>query len=420
MAVRLRVRDRVYLTATQSDKFKTGCFSVHFLRPLRRQEAAQNALIPGVLLGGTTSCPDVRSISIRLDTMYGASVGALARKKGEVQAVGLYADYVEDALVGEPVFVPVTRFVAELLFCPLTEQGGFRREIYENERVNLINTMRSTLNSKQTYANLQLLKAMFADEPYGIPAHGEEADLEGLDAVRLFAQYQRLLAEAPVEIVYLGRAAPEEAAAVFREMLSALPSGAGSMVPQTAPGKAGPLRQLEQRMPLAQSKLAIGCRCPAARAPQELAEMLCFCALFGGSYNSRLFLNVREAKSLCYYINSVYDKYKGLLRINSGIAADHHAQVREEIYRQLSDCAEGRFTEQELATAKRLLSAQLRSDQDNPSRLDEFYLGQAVLGRQEPLERLIEAVDLVDAAAVRRAAAGVCPDTEFFLKGVGE
>ena len=39
----------VYLTILDTDKFRTNCLSVNLLRPLRREEAAMNALLPDVL-----------------------------------------------------------------------------------------------------------------------------------------------------------------------------------------------------------------------------------------------------------------------------------------------------------------------------------------------------------------------------------
>ena len=85
---RTEILPGVYLTAVQSDKFKTGCFSLNLLRPMKKEEAAANALIPSVLLRGSETCPDIASISAKLDELYGASVGTLVRKKGEVQLVG--------------------------------------------------------------------------------------------------------------------------------------------------------------------------------------------------------------------------------------------------------------------------------------------------------------------------------------------
>ena len=50
---RTEILPGVYLTAVQSDKFKTGCFSLNLLRPMKKEEAAANALIPSVLLRGS-------------------------------------------------------------------------------------------------------------------------------------------------------------------------------------------------------------------------------------------------------------------------------------------------------------------------------------------------------------------------------
>ena len=412
--------DQVYLTAVRSDKFKTGCFSINFLRPLSDAEAAQNALIPGLLLAGCEPWPDIRSISIRLDELYGASVGSLVRKKGEIQSVGLYADFVEDQLVGEPVFRPLAQFVSKLLLSPCTENGGFRADYFEMERNNLVNAMRATLNSKQAYANQELLKAMCPEEPYGIPYQGEEAALEAVDARALYAQYRRLLASSRVELFYHGRAPLEEAAAVFREMLQDLPRGSIQPLPQPIQKTVTEVRNLEQSMPLSQSKLAMGFRARPARTAEDVAAMLCFSVLYGAGSSCKLFLNVREAKSLCYYASAAYDKYKGFLRVSSGIAQENYEAARAEILKQLQDCVDGVFTDEELEDAKRLLLSQLRSDMDSPGRLDEYYLGQAILDERYGIPELMEAVEHVDAEAVRKAAGSVQLDTVYFLRGVGE
>ena len=39
---RIEILPDVFLTSVQTDKFKTGCFSINFLRPMARSEASQN------------------------------------------------------------------------------------------------------------------------------------------------------------------------------------------------------------------------------------------------------------------------------------------------------------------------------------------------------------------------------------------
>ena len=56
---RIEILPDVFLTSVQTDKFKTGCFSLNLLRPMKKEEAAANALIPSVLLRGSEGCPDI-------------------------------------------------------------------------------------------------------------------------------------------------------------------------------------------------------------------------------------------------------------------------------------------------------------------------------------------------------------------------
>ena len=59
----------VTLRAFPVERFKQGCLSLQFLRPMCREEAAVNALIPAVLLRGTKYRPDLRAITLHLDDL---------------------------------------------------------------------------------------------------------------------------------------------------------------------------------------------------------------------------------------------------------------------------------------------------------------------------------------------------------------
>ena len=59
MTTRKELLPGVFLTSIQDGRFKTACFSLSFLRPLRAGEAAMNALLPSVLLRGRESAPSI-------------------------------------------------------------------------------------------------------------------------------------------------------------------------------------------------------------------------------------------------------------------------------------------------------------------------------------------------------------------------
>ena len=117
-------------------RFKQGALSIQIIRLQKREEAAMNALIPTVLLRGCKSCPDLRTITNRLDELYGASVGTMVRRVGDYQATGLHCAFLEDrfAMTGDQILEPMIRFLGELLLEPCMEEGGFDKAFVAGEK----------------------------------------------------------------------------------------------------------------------------------------------------------------------------------------------------------------------------------------------------------------------------------------------
>ena len=130
----------VTLRCYPDNRFKQGCLSLQLVRPMCKEEAALNALIPTVLLRGTESAPDLRAITLRLDDLYGASVGAVVRRIGDYQTTGLHCSFISDrfAMDGDTILAPVIDFLGELLLRPALEKGAFRKDYVESEKKNLI------------------------------------------------------------------------------------------------------------------------------------------------------------------------------------------------------------------------------------------------------------------------------------------
>ena len=417
---RTEILPNVFLTCMQSEKFKTGCVSLSLLRPLRREEVAANALIPSVLLRGCMGYPDMQQISAFLDAHYGASVGTLVRKKGEVQTTGFYADFLEDqfALDGEEILAPMIAFVCNLLLRPVLENGRFSAAYVEGEKQNLINAIESRINDKRSYVMSQLLKAMCGDEAYGIPRLGDVEDVERLDAEALYQQYRRIITQSQIEIFYHGRCDAAKVIGMLQEALRELPRGKVDHFGTQTCRNACIVREVREALDVTQGKLAMGLRLGCTAADPEYPAALLMNAVFGSGVTSKLFLNVREKMSLCYYASSSLEKFKGVMVISSGIEFQNYETAREEILRQLELCCQGDITEEELESARTYLLSSLKTGMDSPARLDDYSLGQVILGTEGTMEDLAEQLRAVTKTQVIEAARRVGLDTVYFLEGV--
>ena len=171
-------------------------------------------------------------------------------------------------------------------------------------------------------------------------------------------------------------------------------------------------------MDVGQGKLALGFRTGGAfRGKDAIARGLLLNAVYGGSTTSKLFLNVREKLSLCYFANSSVTMSKGVLFVSSGVDFANFARAEEEILAQLAACRAGSIDAEELESARRYVLNSIRSNLDAQGRLEEYWLSRAVSGTAFPPEELADAVARVRRDEVVQAAQGVALDSIYRLLG---
>ena len=408
----------ITLRCCRDDRFKQNALSLQFLRPMCREEAALNALLPTVLLRGTKSCPDMRSITLKLDDLYGASVGALVRRTGDIQSTGLSCGFIDDrfTLEGDALLAPMLSFLEEILLDPVTVDGVFSPEYVASEKQNLIWTLESQRNDKRAYAGNQLLKLMCKDDSYGIPRLGEISDVEAITPQSLYDHYRKVLTESPVHVFYVGSTDAQVVADALRPMLSRL-AKAPMALPQQTALQPGAYTQQEEVLDVAQGKLCMGYVTPITlRHPQYAAVQVCN-TIFGAGMTSKLFMQVREKMSLCYDIGSGFHGSKGIMTVAAGIEFEKKDIVRQEIARQLEEMQAGNITDLEMAAAKEALLSMLRSYHDSPGSIEGYYASAAISGIGMDTAQFMAAVEAVTVSDVVAAAKTLQLQAVYFLKG---
>ena len=415
----------VFLTTLQTDKFKSDCLSVNLLTGLNRETVSKNALLPRVLLRGSALHPDMDAISATCDLLYGARVLPNVRKCGEMLAVGLYAGFIADRFTpdGSRLLEPVARLVGELLLSPATRGGLLRPDYVDSEKEKLIDDIRARINDKRSYAMERMIEEMCACEDYGCDDMGSEETAAAVNYQELTRHYRELLQTAPVEIFYCGGADFDRVAAALNDALITLPRGEinyelGTDIRLNAL-EAQP-RYYHEALDVTQGKLCLGFRLGACMEDPDFAAIRVFNALYGGSVTSKLFLNVREKLSLCYYASSGCDTFKGLMLVSSGIEFDKREQAQAEILAQLDAVRQGDFSDEALAAAKQSVASDLRALTDSPGALEQFYLAQTLTGLDYGPRELAALCETVSRADVVAVAAGIALDTVYFLHGNDE
>jgi len=416
---RKEIMQNVFLTYLPAQKFKTCLLSAHFVTPLEKETASYNALLPAVLRRGTMRCPDMESLSAAMDTLYGASIDYTVRKKGERQCVGFVANCIDDAYApgGEKLLEGVAELLGELILDPVTRNGRFLPQYVESEKQNLIDAIRGLKNDKRDWADIRLMQEMCAGEPYGVLRLGDEDSVAKIDNQKLYRHYQNLLTTSRVEMFYCGSAEEQR---VENALLTAFASLGRGVVTELPPicRIAAPTqpRYITEELDVQQGKLAMGWRCETDDVPAMIMANL----LFGGTSNAKLFMNVREKMSLCYYASSSYARSKGIMTVSSGIEVKDYDKAVNEILHQLEQVQQGQWEDWELSGALAGMRNSLDSLPDSQGALENYCLGQIAIDAQDTPEELWRELEAVTPERIMAAAKSVRLDTVYFLKGKEE
>ena len=217
----------------------------------------------------------------------------------------------------------------------------------------------------------------------------------------------------------MGTAPIERVAELLRPIFVRIPREVTPLPPQTALKSAGESHKSE-RMDIAQAKIAMGFVTPITSADPRFAAMQLLNTVFGAGMTSKLFVQVREKRSLCYAIGSGYYSSKGLVTVHAGIDTARFEETKAAILEQLQACQRGEITQQELDAAKAAVLSGLRAVYDGPGAMESFFSTTAISGVDRSPERYAEEVRAVQIADVVAAANTVRFHSSFFLKGEGQ
>ena len=417
------IKPGVSLTCISTGKFKSGCITVNFLCKLSHKTAAANALLPRVLRRGCETLPDMESITAALDDLYGVRIEPIVRKKGEVHCIGFYSDFPDDRYIpdGESVLERAIDIVGEILLSPYMFEGKLCENYTESEKSNLVDDIRAAINDKRSYAIDRLLEEMCKNEAFGISKLGNEDEALAITNKSLTEHYHDVVRNSRIEIFYCGSAEPNRVKTAIESTFKTLPERKEAGIPETIivfePDTIEP-RRFNENLDVSQGKLTVGFRMGDTMKSPDYPALMLFNALYGGSVSSKLFLNVREKLSLCYYASSMLDKHKGVMLVSSGVEFSNFDTALNEILKQLDCVKNGDISDWEFTSAKRSIITSIKSALDRLSGLEELYFDSILSTVHYDPAKLSEMIEAVTTQSVVDAASGIKLDSIYLLSGL--
>ncbi len=417
---RINIANGINLTIINTDKFKSCVMSVMLALPLKEETASYAALLPRVLKNGTKSYPAMLSLNRHLENLYACSLSGRTSNNSDNQILAFRAAFLRDDLIPEELNLTkeVCSLLSEYIFQPHFENGLFKKEYVESEKVNLCDAIRAEINDKRIYARKKLFEIMCKGEPLSVSAIGKIENVEKITPESLTEFYKTELAKCPVEIFFVGTCDENELAETVKASFGKYARNAAVYSAAFVRENVESVKREIEEMPVNQGKLAMGFRTGASNAKKNTAIFRVFNEIFGASPTSKLFMNVREKLHLCYYCSSAFIAANGIMHISSGVKVGDEKKAEDEILLQLSEMQKGNFSDKDILEAKTSIRSHYMSVKDDADAITAFHYAQIVRGEEvEEIEETIKKCESVTKEQIVEIANTVKLDTVYFLKG---
>lgn len=402
----------------KNGRFNTTSISFNFYLPLNQKTVAHNALLPFLLTSSSKKYPDFTSLNTKLAKLCGARLDASCEKYGDCQLLRMTISVINDnfSLDEDSLVIEASDLLLDLIFNPNTENDCFNASDVEREKRKAIEHIKGEIAEKRTYAKQRMIAEMFAGTPYGLPKCGTVEEVEKITGESIFKAWGNMLKTASVRVHVVGDKMPQNFFERIKERFMGIERSNITDYRVCKPAvPSAKVNTVTEKMDVKQGKLVMGFTSDMYGEDDLSLPLMVMCDVFGGGPYSRLFTNVREKMSLCYYCSASSVRYKGLLTVDSGVELENCEKAEKEILNQLEIMKNGEFLDSQLESSIKSFCDSLKTYYDSQNSLDLWYALKVHNKNLYSPEDIIEKVKTVTKEDVIYAARGIKLHTVYKL-----
>lgn len=254
----------------------------------------------------------------------------------------------------------------------------FPQEEIEKERGVIIEEERMYQDTPMYRAGWDFEQLLFGDHPLGWDTIGTEEVIQSVNQADFKRHQRELYTPDNLVIAFAGNVTEQQAMALAQQHFGAL--GGKKARAWDAFTQFGEQRIWLRAKNTEQAHLVLGVPGVSSLDPDHFTQKL-LSIILGGNMSSRMFLRIREARGMCYYISSEVDSYLDAGSISTRAGVDQsrlHEAISAIKHEYMVAAAEG-VTADELGRAKEYLKGRVTLSMEDSEELAHFFGKQQLL-----------------------------------------
>jgi predicted Zn-dependent peptidase len=357
-----------------------------------------------MLFKGTKRRPTAREISEEIE-----GIGGIMNAGTDKELTVYWAK------VGDHRFAATLDILADSLLNSLLDP-----EELEKERQVILEELAMTEDSPADMVNILIDEVVWPHQPLGRDTGGTPDSVKATTRDDVISYLDQLYVPQNTVVAIAGNVTHEEVVARVTEYLGSWEARPfGTWYPAEIPSDTPRLRLRSKKTEQAHFCLATP-GLSAAHPDRYVLDVLN--AVLGEGMSSRLFLEIREKRSLCYDVHSYVNHYldTGSTVVNAGVDPRKLDEALRATIAELGKMVDGCVPEKELTKAKEFIKGRLQLRMEDTRAVASWLGGQELLRREIlTVDEVLKIVDDVSAESLQRVARDLWQTEAFRLAVVG-
>lgn len=411
---RIRLAGNVGFSEIIDSKFKTGVLEIDFITPLSPETSSLNASAICSINMTNSKYPTLTEFSSKLNSLYGSNIFSRVLRISDYQINSIGASWLDSkyALNGEDIETETVKMLLDCIFSPYVRDGAFDEKIFEITRKDIQAKIDSEINNKRGYAIMQASGTAYKGEPAEYRAYGTSESLQKVTAESSYKALQELIRNSQIEISYVSAQKNDN----IRKLVSEAFEKSGNTgntykFINFSPIKPEP-EEVTEILNVNQSKMVLVFK--SEKDDKYAMKMLS--ALYGETPFSKLFANVREKMSLCYYCASSFARTKNTIFVDCGVESKNIETAKNAIIAQLDEIIKGNFSDEDIQNVLTAFENSFSGIGDTAGSYINWYKSAVYEGEYLTPEQTLEEYRAVTRERIIECAESLVLDTVYVMK----
>ncbi len=406
------------LYTVRTNRFKTVQMEIIFRDEVKKENLLAKTFLADIMSDVSKNYPTRKDTVKKLEELYQASFYGLTNKLGNTMMTSFVLSFLNPTYVKEKNYLEeVIAFPFDMILNPSINSNEFDIRSFNIVKNRLRDEI---LGVSEDIARVSLKKAleMFdKSSPTSFSILGNLEELEKITPKTLAEAYQDLMQNNLCDIFIVGNIDMDEVANLVYKYFKNPVIKDKELSLYVDNKSVRKNRTVIEKSEFLETSLVEIYNLENLTEKEKITTVHFYNYLLGGGgLNTKLYQLLREKNSLCYGIKSMYLKYDNLLVIETSINKKDVKKADKLIRQAFKEMKLGKFTDEEIESAKKNFIFSLNLAMDNISGILNNYVFH-IIDDLPLLEDRIELIEEITKEEIMSIASKIKPNLVFTLEG---